>query len=161
MSDADRAAVIRTLPLEPLTAATFVEFGAVVGREPLTLTSREFPFFTNLVTLERPDLPITYLNRHHDHQQLFLTLSGRPMIVIVAAPALSAAELRPERVRAFLTDGATAIIFHIDTWHIAPRFAGADPVQALNVQATNNRVHTERVELDAAFGGPLGLALPS
>lgn len=141
----------------PLTPESFAEFGAVVGPSQLVLTSTEFPFFTNVTTLQPDHLPITYLNRHHDHQQLFLTLGGQPMIVIVAAPALAASELRPEHVQAFLTDGNTAIVFHIDTWHIAPRAAGADPIRALNVQATNNQVHTERVELEQAFGGHLAL----
>jgi ureidoglycolate hydrolase len=146
-----------TLMPRPLTPESFAEFGAVVGPRQLVLTSTEFPFFTNIATLQPRHLPVTYLNRHHDHQQLFLTLGGQPMIVIVAAPRLTGAELRPEHVRAFVTDGNTAIVFHIDTWHVAPRAAGAEPIRALNVQATNNQVHTERVELAEAFGCHLAL----
>ncbi|MGI8914817.1 MAG: ureidoglycolate lyase [Chloroflexota bacterium] len=103
-------AVVMLTPL-PLTADSFAEFGSVVGPDHLVLTSTEFPFFTNLATLQPVHLPITYINRHHDHQQLFSTLDGRPMIVVVAAPTVSAAELRPEHVRAFVTDGSTAIVF--------------------------------------------------
>ena len=149
-----------TLTPRPLTAESFAAFGQVVGPEHLVLTSTEFPFFTNLVALQPAHLPITYLNRHHDHQQLFLTLAGRPMLVVVAAPTISGADLRPEDVRAFVTDGNTAIVFHIDTWHVAPRAAGGAETQALNVQAVNNQVHTERVELAQAFGGHLTLTPP-
>jgi len=145
------------LTQRPLTPESFAEFGAVVGPSQFVLTSTVFPFFTNVTALQPGHLPITYLNRHHDHQQLFLTLGGQPMIVIVAAPALAASDLRPEHVQAFVTDGNTAIVFHIDTWHVAPRAAGAEPIRALNVQATNNRVHTERIELEQAFGCHLGL----
>jgi len=63
-------------------------------------------------------------------------------------------------VRAFVTDGNTATVFHIDTWHVAPRAASAAETQALNVQAVNNQVHTERVELAQAFGGHLTLTPP-
>ena len=146
-----------TLKPRPLTAEHFAPFGTVVGPEQLVLTSTEFPFFTNLVTLQPADLPVSYLNRHHDHQQLFVTLGGRPMILIVAAPAIAADRLRPADVHAFVTGGNTAIVFHVDTWHLAPRAAGPGPVQAINVQATNNRVHTERIELEAAFGTVLRL----
>src|SRR5579883_2675861 len=41
---------------EPLTAEAFAEFGSVVGPGKLVLTSTEFPFFTNVATLE-PDHP--------------------------------------------------------------------------------------------------------
>ena len=150
-----------TLTPRSLTAEGFAEFGRVVGPDHLVLTSTEFPFFTNLATLQPGHLPITYINRHHDHQQLFLTLDARPMIVVVAAPTISAADLRPEHIHAFITDGNTALVFHIDTWHIEPRAAGAESIRALNVQATNNRVHTERIELAPALGCVLVLASPT
>lgn len=141
----------------PLTAEAFAPFGAIVGPDQLVLTSTEHPFFTKLVALEPANRPITYLNRHHDHQQVFATLGGRPMLLVVAAPGLRADQLRPEAVHAFVTDGNTAIVFHVDTWHIAPRAVGAAPVRALNVQATNHRAHTERVELAEAFGRALAV----
>lgn len=145
---------------EPLTPEAFAEFGAVVGPERFVLTSTEFPFFTNVATLQPDNGPITYLNRHHDHHQIFATFDGRPMIVIVASPRLSASELRPDALRAFVTDGSTAIVFHVDTWHVAPRAVGPEPIRALNVQATNNLVHTERVELGPAFGWEVRLEVP-
>lgn len=145
---------------EPLTPEAFSEFGSVVGPERLVLTSTEFPFFTNVATLQPDDGPITYLNRHHDHHQIFATFDGRPMIVVVASPRLGASELRPEAVSAFLTDGNTAIVFHVDTWHVAPRAVGPEPIRALNVQATNNQVHTERVELGPTFGWEVRLEVP-
>lgn len=146
---------------EPLTAEAFAEFGKVVGSEKIELTSTEFPFFTNVTSFQSASQPITYLNRHHDHNQIFATFDGKPMVVVVAAPRLSAAELRPANVRAFVTDGNSAIVFHIDTWHLAPRGLGDAPVRALNVQATNNHVHTERVELGPTFGYQVQLDVPT
>jgi ureidoglycolate hydrolase len=146
---------------EPLTAEAFAEFGKVVGPEKIELTSTEFPFFTNVTTFQPASQPITYLNRHHDHNQIFATFDGKPMVVVVAAPRLTGAELRPANVRAFVTDGNTAIVFHVDTWHLAPRGLGDEPVRALNVQAINNHVHTERVELGPTFGYQVQLDVPT
>lgn len=47
----------------------------------------------------------------------------------------------------------------MDTWRLAPRATGADSAPALNVQPTNDRIPTERVEFNAAFGGTLALAV--
>ena len=151
--------VVRLVP-EPLTPAGFAEFGTIVGQEKVILTSTDFPFFASIVTLEPSDHPIVYLNRHLDHHQLFLTLDGKPMIVVVASPRLSAADLRAEAIRAFVTDGNTAIVFHVGTWHLAPRAVGRSPVRALNVQATNPHVHTERVDLGPTFGYTVVLDTP-
>ncbi len=149
-----------TIAPRPLTPEAFAEFGTVVGPEKVVLTSTEFPFFTNVATLEPDHLPITYVNRHHDHHQIFATFGGKPMIVVVASPRLSAAELRPEDIQAFVTDGSTAIVFHVDAWHLAPRAVGPDPIRALNVQATNNHVHTERLDLEPTFGCVIALDVP-
>lgn len=149
-----------TITPRPLTLEAFAEFGTVVGPEKQVLTSTEFPFFTNVATLEPDHRPITYVNRHHDHNQIFATFGGQPMIVVVASPRLSAAELRPEDVQAFVTDGSTAIVFHVDTWHLAPRAVGPNPIRALNVQATNNHVHTERLDLEPTFGCVIALDVP-
>jgi len=143
--------IVKLTP-RPLTAETFAEFGAVVGPDKLVLTSTEFPFFTNMATLPPENQPIRHINRHHDHQQIFCSVGGRPMIVIVASPKLSAADLRIEDIQAFITDGNTAIVFHIDTWHLEPRAAGSESMRALNVQAINNHVHTERIELAPTYG---------
>lgn len=148
-----------TITPRPLTPESFAEFGTVVGPEKVVLTSTEFPFFTSIATLMPDNLPITYVNRHHDHNQIFLTIDGKPMIVIVASPRLSAEDIRPEDIQAFVTDGNTAIVFHVDTWHLAPRALGPESIRALNVQATNNHVHTERVELAPTYGYVVKLAV--
>ena len=142
----------------PLTAEAFAPYGKVLDRDPFVLESTEFPFFANVTTLQPATAPITYVNRHHDHNQIFATF-GDPMIVIVARPEISAAELNPTQIEAFITDGRQAIVFAIDTWHLAPRAAGPEPIRALNVQATNNYVHTERIELAPTFGCLLQLDL--
>jgi len=145
---------LRVVKLEPrpLTAEAFAEFGRIVGPEKVQLTSTHFSFFTNIATLVPASQPITYVNRHHDHNQIFATFDREPMVVVVAAPKLDAATLKPEDVQAFVTDGSTAIVFHIDTWHLAPRAVGPEPIRALNVQAMELQVHTERVELGPTYG---------
>jgi len=142
-----------------MTPEAFAPFGKVLDREQFVLTSTEFPFFTNVATLRPPDDPILYINRHHDHNQIFASF-GEPMIVVVARPDLSASELSAENIQAFVTDGTQAFVFHIDTWHLEPRALGTQPIRALNVQATNNRVHTERVELEPTFGFVIQLDVP-
>lgn len=145
---------------QPLTPEAFAPYGKVLDQGRFVLQSTEFPFFTNIATLQPAAEPITYVNRHHDHNQVFATF-GDPMIVIVARPEISAAALDPSHVEAFYTSGQQGIVFAIDTWHLAPRAAGPKPIRALNVQATNNHVHTERVELQPTFGCLIALNLPN
>ncbi len=145
-----------TLRPRPLTPDAFAPYGAVLDQRQFVLTSTEFPFFANVVTLRPAGEEITYINRHHDHNQIFATF-GDPMIVVVARPELKAEGFDPTWIEAFRTDGKTAIVFHVDTWHLAPRAAGPIPILALNVQATNNHVHTERIELKRDFGYRINL----
>ncbi|HEX5418050.1 MAG TPA: ClbS/DfsB family four-helix bundle protein [Chloroflexota bacterium] len=158
MVDSPSRQVVNLRP-RPLSAEAFAPFGKVLDREQFVMTSTEFPFFTNVATLRPPDEPIPYINRHHDHNQIFASF-GEPMIVVVARPELSASELSTENIQAFVTDGTQAFVFHIDTWHLEPRAHGTQPIRALNVQATNNRVHTERVELEPTFGFVIQLDVP-
>jgi ureidoglycolate hydrolase len=132
---------------KPLTPEAFAPFGRVLDQRQMVLKSTEFPFFTNITTFRPASEPITYINRHHDHNQLFVTLGGAKMIVIVARPDLPGEGFDPANIEAFESDGEQAIVFDIDTWHIAPRGVGPSDVRAVNMQATNNLVHTERVEL--------------
>jgi ureidoglycolate hydrolase len=143
-----KGAEARTLTIhaKPLTATAFAPYGKVLDRSQFVLESKEFPFFANITTFQPSTEEITYVNRHHDHNQIFATF-GEPMVVIVAAPAMMAEGFEPSQIEAFVTDGQTAIVFDIDTWHIAPRAVGQGTVRALNVQATNNDVHTERIEM--------------
>src|SRR5579862_6229485 len=109
-----------TLKAKPLTAEAFAPYGKVLDREQFVLRSDEFPMFTNVGTLPPVNEPITYVNRHHDHNQIFATF-GEPMVVVVARPDLSAEDISPSNVEAFVTDGKAAIVFHVDTWHLMPR----------------------------------------
>jgi ureidoglycolate hydrolase len=135
-----------TITARPLTASAFEPYGTVLDQSQFVMQSTEFPFFANITTFRPSTEEITYINRHHDHNQIFATF-GEPMVVIVAAPALAGEGFPPDQIEAFVTDGKTAIVFDIDTWHIAPRAVGSGVVRALNVQAMNNHVHTERIEM--------------
>ncbi|HLZ10780.1 MAG TPA: ureidoglycolate lyase [Chloroflexota bacterium] len=135
-----------TIHARPLTAESFARYGKVLDQSQFVLESTEFPFFANITTFRPSTEPITYINRHHDHNQIFATF-GEPMVVIVAAPGLNGDGFPPDQIEAFVTDGQTAIVFDIDTWHIAPRAVGNNTVKALNVQALHNEVHTERIEM--------------
>ena len=158
MADSAARHVVHLRP-RVMTPEAFAPYGKVLDREQFILTSTEFPFFSNVGTLRPPDDPILYINRHHDHNQIFSSF-GEPMIVVVAEPGLSAQELHPANIVAFVTDGAQAFVFHVDTWHLEPRALGTKPIRALNVQASNNRVHTERVDLEPTFGYVIGLDVP-
>ena len=131
---------------KPLTASAFAPYGRVLDQSQFVLESTEFPFFANITTFRPSSEEVTYINRHHDHNQIFATF-GEPMIVIVAKPELAGEGFPADQIEAFVTDGKTAIVFDIDTWHIAPRAVGSAVTKALNVQATHNDVHTERVEM--------------
>jgi ureidoglycolate lyase len=136
-----------SIKAEPLTPEAFAPFGKVLDEQHFVLASNEFPFFANVVTLQPSTADVTYVNRHHDHNQIFATLGGDRMVVIVADPRLPGQDFDPGQIRAFVTDGSAAICFHVDTWHLAPRGVGERTARALNVQAMNNYVHTERIEL--------------
>src|ERR1700687_6162896 len=109
-----------TIHARPLTAEAFAPYGKVLDQSQFVLESTEFPFFANITTFRPSTEPITYINRHHDHHQIFASF-GEPMVVIVAARDLPGERFPPDRIEAFVTDGQTAIVFDIDTWHIAPR----------------------------------------
>jgi ureidoglycolate hydrolase len=141
-----------TIKAEPLTAEAFAPFGKVLDESHFVLASNEFPFFANVVTLLPSTADVTYVNRHHDHNQIFASLGGDRMVVIVADPRIAGEGFDPAQIRAFVSDGATAICFHVDTWHLAPRGVGDRTARALNVQATNNYVYTERIELADVAG---------
>lgn len=140
-----------TLKPRPLTPEAFAQYGKVLDRQQFILRSDHYPMFSNVGILPPIDEPITYVNRHHDHNQIFATF-GEPMVVIVARPDLAADQLQPSDVEAFVTDGKTAIVFHVDTWHLMPHSASRQPIRALNVQATNNHVYTERLDLTTERG---------
>ena len=143
-----RGSDLRTVTIQarPLTAEAFAPYGKVLDQSQFVLESTEFPLFANITTFRPSTEPITYINRHHDHHQIFASF-GERMVVIVAARDLPGEGFPPDRIEAFVTDGQTAIVFDIDTWHIAPRAVGNNTVKALNVQALHNEVHTERIEM--------------
>jgi ureidoglycolate hydrolase len=131
---------------KPLTPDAFAPYGKVLDQSQFVLQSTEFPFFANITSFRPSSEEITYINRHHDHNQIFATF-GEPMVVIVAKRELAGEEFPADQIEAFVTDGKTASVFDIDTWHIAPRAVGSTVTKALNVQAIHNDVHTERVEM--------------
>src|SRR5438309_10853355 len=96
----------RVVSLKPdlLTAESFAPYGKVIGKEQIVLTSSYFPFFTNVSTLPSSADPIRYINRHHDHHQIFASLGGGRMVAVVAEPGVSAEDLDPSRIPAFTTD---------------------------------------------------------
>src|SRR5690349_4479266 len=110
-----------TIEAEPLTAEAFAPFGKVLDEKHFIMESNEFPFFANMVTLQPSTEDVTYVNRHHDHNQIFANIGGDPMVVIVADPRLPGEGFDPTKIRAFVTDGSAAVVFHVDTWHLAPR----------------------------------------
>ena len=81
------------------------------------------------------------------------------MLLIVAPPQLSGDAFDPNQIAAFVTDGKTAVVLHVDTWHTAPRALGSHPIRVVNVQATNNHVHTELIDIERVTGCRVELVL--
>ena len=67
----------------------------------------------------------------------------------------------PSKIAAFTTDGHTAVIFHVGTWHIEPRALDSDRCQVINVQTSVSPQHTELIRLDEELGLTVELEISS
>jgi ureidoglycolate lyase len=102
---------------------------AVQVRTPAAFVSND-DMMLNLVTFNRREPVIRWMEYHVKHTQTFVPLAGRPFIMVLGAPT----QLRPDgsrdlarpdvpdltTVRAFLFDGSAAVCMKIGTWHEVP-----------------------------------------
>ena len=136
----------------PITAENFAPYGRLVTVDRGSLSLQEGHFTARLMTVERVPERLKRINRHLDHTQLFIPLAGEPFAVFVAPPDESAEGFDPSKIAAFTTNGQTAIIFHVGTWHIEPRALQADSCQLINVQSNVWRENTEIVAIEDELG---------
>lgn len=137
---APRRVVVRA---RRLTEAAFRPFGRLVGTTREVLVATDTPFAANLVHIRRVDGAIDYINRHHDHSQMFVPLLPVPVVVVVAPPDQPVEGFDPASIQAFIADGTQAFVLNPGTWHIEPRALASDNCPMINVQTTGYRAHTD------------------
>ena len=144
---------------QPITAENFAPYGRLVTVERGGLSLREGHFTARLMTVERVPQRLNRINRHLDHTQLFIPLGGAPFAVFVAPPDEPVDGFDPSNIAAFTTDGQTAVIFHVGTWHIEPRSLQGDTCQLVNVQSNVSPQNTELIAIEDELGMTVELAV--
>jgi ureidoglycolate lyase len=125
------------LRIEPLTREAFAPFGDVIetaGRDHYTINAGHAERYNDLADLDlteaggRPlvnifrakpwpsPVRIREMERHPLSSQAFVPLTRTPFLVVVA-PATDG--LRPEQLRAFVTNGAQGVNYRRGVWHHA------------------------------------------
>ena len=125
------------LQAELLTREAFAAFGDVIeteGHSPRTINLGHAERYDDLARVDvseeggRPlinifranpwpePLRIQSMERHPLSSQAFIPLTDSPFLVVVAAPT---ERLRPDDLRAFVTNGRQGINFHRAVWHHA------------------------------------------
>ncbi|MBI3971694.1 MAG: ureidoglycolate lyase [Chloroflexi bacterium] len=137
---------------QPLTAEAFAPYGRVVGPEREPLEMNEGQFTARLMTVHRVPATISRINRHLDHSQMFVPLSGDRTVLVVAPPDVPMDGFDVRQIAAFVTDGRQTVIFHTGTWHIEPRALDKESCQVINVQTDVFRDHTELLHLEEDCG---------
>jgi ureidoglycolate lyase len=136
-----------TVKVQPLTPEAFAPYGRVVLEERQPLQMQEGQFTARLMTVRRVPDTLDRINRHMDHSQMFVPLSGDRTVFIVAPPSVPMEGFDGSQIAAFATDGRTTVMFHPGTWHIEPRALEKDECQVINVQTDVFRDHTELISL--------------
>lgn len=119
----------------PLEAAAFAPYGQVIepgaARRVLEINGGTARRFHDLARIEpgpegrvlvsifqavprQLPLPVTLMERHPLASQAFMPLSGRPYLVLVAAPG---EELRAAGLQLFLAPPGQGVNFNPGTWH--------------------------------------------
>jgi len=137
-----------TLAIEPLTAAGFTPFGGVIDADPARREAMNGGTFERFNDLARVDvdpgrtrvgiaralratpLPHTFdlVERHPLGSQAFVPLGPFAFVVVVAQPGES---VRPEELRAFITDGTQGVNYARGVWHMP--LVALEPGQAFLV----------------------------
>lgn len=161
------------LALEAATADALAPFGRIVGKgagaTPVDIDfykgavamsypaqfSCDHPVEITLATLARRPGEVRYMERHFEHTQAFIPLSGKPFVAVMAPPCDG--ELPdPTAVRAFLFDGSAGFVMHRGTWHEFP-FAVEDDTQivVLLSSQTGYDLKSKDAETEEASGPDL------
>lgn len=125
------------LPVRLLTRAAFAPFGDVIeidGGEHYTINAGHAERYNDLADLDltsaggRPlinifraqpwpsPVHIREMERHPLSSQAFVPVGRAPFLIVVAAPT---DELRPEQLRAFISNGKQGVNYRRGVWHHA------------------------------------------
>jgi ureidoglycolate lyase len=127
---------------EPLTAEAFAPFGKLVDASQHKLHCEPGEYTARLHQLERAQPLVKRVNRHSDHEQLFVPISGHRLLITVAN--------EQKELRAFVNDGTQAWTFGVNVWHNAPRGLDAEDAAVINVQGSQFTAHTEYADIVGA-----------
>jgi ureidoglycolate hydrolase len=140
------------IPLERVTPEAWQPFGTILGPQRHALVCTEGHVIVNIMHVQPRPLQCHYLNRHHDHEQLFQPLRGTRGVLFVAPPSLpGGVGFDPRQVRAFLLDEDVTVILHVDTWHAAP-YALDGEAAFLNIQGSEYARNTAGLDTAATLG---------
>ena len=171
-----------TLRVERATTEALAGYGYVIGtpeaevwgridyygddvqvRTPVQFISND-DMTLNLVTFNRREPVIRWMEYHSKHTQTFIPLSGKPFIMVLGKPTRrrpdqSMDEAQPDlpdlsSVRAFYFDGSCGICMHVGTWHEVPFPLGdATHFVAIVTNETNrNLAEHDKVHFEANGG---------
>ena len=136
---------------EPLTAEAFAPFGRIVDESQQVLHCDPGQYTARVHTLEPIKPVVERINRHFDHEQLFVPLTDNPLLIVVAPKEMSEADFDPTKVRIFRNDTRQGWTFAVGVWHIAPRtLPDAGEAQVINVQGSQYMAHTEDIAMPRA-----------
>lgn len=128
--------------------------GAVAMSQPVDFACSGEVVVT-LTSLRRRPLQVHYLERHFLHTQTFISLAGKPFIVVLAPPC---EDDMPDlaAVRAFEFDGSAGLCLAVGTWHEFPFPLDDDThmVVLLSAQVTRDLQHRADNGIEA-FGPDL------
>ncbi len=129
--------MIRRLPVESATPKSVAPYGTLVAADPARVP-RTGVFYGDAVELWAQDrfvsdadtclsvarvhprpCEVVWMERHFKHTQTFVSLGGRPFVMVLGAPTPSSAP-DPADVRAIFFDGQAGFMMHIGTWHEFP-----------------------------------------
>jgi ureidoglycolate lyase len=173
-----------TLPVERATPEALEGYGYVIGRPDAAVWGRidyygddvqvrtPVKFISNddmtlnLVTFNRREPLIRWMEYHSKHTQTFIPLSGKPFIMVLGKPT----RRRPDQtmdesypdlpdlsnVRAFYFDGSCGVCMHVGTWHEVPFPIGdATHFVAIVTNETNRNLEEHDKAFFEANGGDL------
>lgn len=162
---------VRTLKLQPATAAALAPYGRILGYDPTvapmpidfyggTVKVRRVVDFVSddqtempVITMDRRPLDVRWMERHFKHTQAFIPLGGAPFIAAFA-PATDGELPDLDQVRAFRFDGSAGFAMHIGTWHEFPfpLRDGTHLIVVLRREATDGLVRDNAVQDEARSG---------
>jgi len=173
-----------TVPVELATPEALQGYGYVIGKPETPVWGRidyygnsvqvrtpvkfipNDDITLNLVTFDRREPIIHWMEYHAKHTQTFIPLSGKPFVMVLGKPTRMRADQsidvsQPElpdlaNVRAFHFDGSCGICMHVGTWHEVPfPLQDATHFVAIVTNETNRNLEEHDKSSCEANGGDL------